>query len=123
MLRRLKILLFLQIIFSTLLYSQTIGSINISGNKNFKQNDYLEWINISPGQSLFSGIKDTVKKRISFNLNQRGFFHYKISKVSIDTTEEGKNNVDVNINIKEGEPTYLKNIFVQNVSKIGRAHV
>ena len=117
MLRRLKILLFLQIIFSTLLYSQTIGSINISGNKNFKQNDYLEWINISPGQSLFSGIKDTVKKRISFNLNQRGFFHYKISKVSIDTTEEGKNNVDVNINIKEGEPTYLKNIFVQNVSK------
>ena len=117
MLRRLKILLLFQIIFSTFLYSQTIGSINISGNKNFKQSDYLEWINISPGQRLFSGIKDTLKKRISFNLNQRGFFHYKITKPSIDTTEEGKNNVDITVNIKEGEPTYLKNIFVQNISK------
>ena len=122
MLRPLKILLSLHLLFSTFLYSQTIGSINLKGNKAFNKSEYFEWINISPGQQIFKGIKDTLKKRISFNLNQRGYFNYKFDAIILDSTK-GENNVDITINIDEGEPTFINNINIENISKTDSDYV
>lgn len=116
MLRPLKILLSLHLLFTAFLYSQTIGSINLNGNKSFNKSDYFEWINIFPGQSMFEGLKDTLMKRISFNLNQRGYFDYKFDAISFDSAKT-KNNVDITININEGVPTFFNKVNVENVSK------
>lgn len=116
MLSPLKILLSLHLLFTAFLYSQTIGSINLNGNKSFNKSDYFEWINIFPGQSMFEELKDTLMKRISFNLNQRGYFDYKFDAISFDSAKT-KNNVDITININEGVPTFFNKVNVENVSK------
>ncbi len=122
MLRPLKILLSLHLLFSTFLYSQTIGTINLNGNKAFNKSEYFEWINIFPGQKMFDGIKDTLKKRISFNLNQRGYFNYKFNVINFDSAK-AKNKVDITIDINEGVPTYFNNVNIKNVSKADSNYV
>ena len=112
----LKILFSLHLLFNTFLYSQTIGSIKLNGNKDFNKSDYFEWINIFPGQSMYAGVKDTIIKKISFNLNQRGYFDYKFVEINFDSNKT-TNNVDITININEGVPTFFKKINVENISK------
>jgi len=116
MLHRLKILISFLILISATLFSQTIGSINLKGNKTFDQNQYLKWIKISSGQKTFAGIEDTLKKRISFNLNQNGYFNYGNLEIQLKL-QGAEDKVDITINIDEGPPTYFKNFIVENVSK------
>ena len=116
MLHPLKILFSLHLLFNTFLYSQTIVSIKLNGNKDFNKSDYFEWINIFPGQSMYAGIKDTIIKKISFNLNQRGYFDYKFLEINFDSNKT-TNNVDITININEGVPTFFNKVNVENVSK------
>ena len=64
MLHQLKIIFIIQLIITPFLFSQTIESINMIGNKNYSQSDYLEWIKLQPGQTVFDGIKDSIIYRI-----------------------------------------------------------
>ncbi|PJB00338.1 MAG: hypothetical protein CO128_00830 [Ignavibacteriales bacterium CG_4_9_14_3_um_filter_30_11] len=117
MLHQLKIIFIIQLIITPFLFSQTIESINMIGNKNYSQSDYLEWIKLQPGQTVFDGIKDSIIYRISTNLNQRGYLHYNFVSLTMENIDD-KNSVDINIAIEENNPTYFYKINIAGVSKI-----
>lgn len=114
---QLKIIFILPLFLISTLFSQTIESINLIGNKNFSQSDYQEWVELQPGQIVFEGIKDTILNRISFNLNQRGYFHYNFNSFKLNELND-KNSFEINIELDENEPTYISKINFEGVNKI-----
>lgn len=95
-------------------YSQTIKNITIKGNKDFSESDYLEWIGVGQGTKIFPGIKDTVKNKIKHNLADVGYFFSKVDSINILNTADSQK-VNLQISLEEGEPTFVKNIFIPNV--------
>lgn len=98
----------------TSIFSQTINSISISGDRNFSESDYFNWININHGMPVFESIKDSIAHRITTNLNNNGYFHSKIEDIAID--ESDTVSVDIAISVNEGEPTYIDSINFTNLS-------
>ncbi len=106
-------LIFLSISASPVL-SQTINNVSVYGNKNFTETDYLNWIGIGNGTKIFKGIKDSVKIKIERNLADEGYFHSKIDSIIIQQTADSQK-VNLNINLNEGKPTFVKSIFITNI--------
>lgn len=97
-------------------FSQTIKSIEIKGASNFSENDYLTWIKISPGKSMFKGISDTLQNRIRNSLFNRGYYNFKLKQIKFVFSPDSQN-VNLIIKVNEGEPTYIDSIKIENLSK------
>lgn len=88
--------------------AQTLQSISIKGNSIFSENTYLGWINIPKGAKLFPGILDTAESRISSALIEEGYYNFKFTGGSADTSSKGT--VTLTIGIDEDSPTYIKSV-------------
>jgi len=106
--------LFLFFVFSSRVCSQTINNVSVNGNKNFTESNYLDWIGVGVGTKIFKGIKDSIQSRIKRNLADEGYFHSKINSLDILQTADSQK-VNLKITLSEGEPTFVKNIFITNV--------
>lgn len=95
-------------------FSQTINSISISGNRNFSVSDYLDWINLNPGMPVYESIEDSIANRITLNLSNFGYFHSEIQNIAIKNIDTST--VNINVSVKEGEPTYIDSIKFSNLS-------
>jgi outer membrane protein assembly factor BamA len=60
--------------------AQTIDNIEVSGNSDFTQSEYSNWINLK-NQKYFASATDTINNRLSFNLQQNGYFNFQIGSV------------------------------------------
>jgi outer membrane protein insertion porin family len=89
-------------------FAQSISKIEISGNKLFSENNYLNWIKISSGSKYFVGIEDSVRARISAGLRDEGYFHYNISEVKSEKIDSTKS--VLRIAVSEGTHTTIEKI-------------
>lgn len=85
-----------------------IKSIEITGNKNFNKETYLNWIEINTNQKTFPGIKDSLISRISRKLVQNGFHFFQIEQIKIDYEDSAS--VSINIVLDEDNPTEISKI-------------
>lgn len=109
------LLLPLLLIFScNLIFAQNKLNFQIIKNKNFKVDEYKQWINIPFPSKYFNGLKDTIKNRIQSNLTQEGYFNFKIDsikyKISIDSSI-----TELKIYLDEGEPTFINAILIDGL--------
>jgi outer membrane protein insertion porin family len=95
-------------LFSTLSFPQTISRIEITGNKVFFENDYLNWMKISVGTKYFPGLEDSVKFRITSALEERGYFNASFQKIVLEKIDSIKS--FLSINLSEGKPTLINKI-------------
>ncbi len=110
MLHLVKYLLIFLFLFSNIILSQTIESINVEGNQNFSSGDYLDWIQLTKGQKIFPGIMDSIKFRSARELAVQGYLNASFKNSSMSYLSDSQK-VKIFINVDEGEPTYVKNIF------------
>lgn len=110
--RTIKYFFFLLLSFS--LNAQIVKSIDISGNKNFSSSQYLNWIKINNGSPIFAGIIDSIKTRITINLNDNGYF---FSVIEIEgTVTEDISAVNFSIFVDEGKPAEIRSIDFFNAN-------
>ncbi|HKI78212.1 MAG TPA: BamA/TamA family outer membrane protein [Ignavibacteriaceae bacterium] len=122
MLHRVKYLFLSLLILSPFVYSQTINNIEISGNRIFSRGQVLNWSGVNIGEEIYPGIIDSIKSREAVKFSEYGYFHSSFEGTEIIESEDtGK--VDLIINIAEGGPTYLKNIFFNNASHIDSLNI
>ena len=95
------------------LHAQSVKSIEISGNKEFSNSEYFDWISINSGSPSFVGIEDSIASRISLNLNNLGYFNFTIEKITKEISDDSSS-VSLLIIIDEGEPTYVSEINFSN---------
>jgi outer membrane protein insertion porin family len=95
-----------------LCFAQTIEKVNVHGNSIFDTEDYLKWINLSPGEKIFPGIKDSVKKRVELNLSERGYFFSKAETILKPNPNDSKKTSLIELNVSEGVPTYINRIIL-----------
>jgi len=110
-----RVTLLLYSLINSILYSQTISKIEISGAKIFSENNYLSWINISPRQKYFNGIEDSLRTRIASALNERGYYNFSFNNISTEKIDSVK--TLLKINITEGIPTLINKIYVSSPDK------
>lgn len=91
------------------LSAQKVTSVDVSGNKEFSKQDYLQWAEIKEGSLVFNGIEDTIKNRITSNLFQNGFISSSITVQNVPTDSAGS---ILYIKITEGEPALIKKIEI-----------
>ncbi|MCF8243157.1 MAG: BamA/TamA family outer membrane protein [Melioribacteraceae bacterium] len=114
--RIIKILSLLIFLFICSSFSaQTISSININGEFDFSESDYLSWINYPEGTPFTETILDSIKSRISRNLANRGYFNFSFTDeettISADTQ-----NVSINLTIDEDEPSIINKINLNGIA-------
>ena len=102
--------------FSISAIAQTIDNIEVNGNSDFAKSDYLNWINLN-NKKHFSSVADTIKQRISLNLQQNGYYNFRIDSVkSFFSTDSQK--ISITVNLNEGEQTQVNEIFIQNLDSL-----
>jgi outer membrane protein insertion porin family len=115
-----KILVLLYFLCSSLINCQTISKIQISGNKNFTENDYAGWIKIPVGSKIFAGIEDSVSSRITSALKEKSYLHPSFQKVELKKNDNFS--FILNINLFEGNKTLINKINFSGALK-DSAHV
>ena len=109
MIHPIKILLFsLFLLFN--LYPQSIKNLEVSENTDFTQSDILGWSRISTGIKYYSGLLDSVKKNIAEELAGFGYMNPDFSGTEVSYSEDSSS-VSINLNLQQGDPTIIKNIF------------
>ncbi len=96
--------------------SQTIDNIEITGRSDFSQNDYYNWIDLQNKKYLASAT-DSIQNRIAFNLRQNGYFNFQIDSIESFFSEDSQS-VNFIIKLDEGDPTYVNEIFIQNLDSL-----
>lgn len=89
-------------------FAQKLTSIELTGNVEFGESYYRNWADVKSGTQIFRGIEDSIKNRIIKELANKGFYNCGIS-AEIFNLDSGT--VSININIKEGTPTYINRIY------------
>lgn len=100
---------------------QIIQSFEVSGNKNFSKSQILSFSEVNNGYKYYKGIEDSIKIRLSRNFAALGYFNstFELKK---DLTDDSSK-VNLFLKIKEGDPTYLKNIVFDNAGSIDTTNI
>ncbi len=111
-------ILFTHLFFFSMLsiLAQTIDDVEVIGKYDFTQSDYSNWINLK-NQKYFDSATDTIQNRISYNLQQNGYYNYKIDSIKTFFSEDSQR-VNIRVKLDEGEPTYVSDIFIQNLDSL-----
>ena len=97
-------------------FAQTIDNIEIIGKYDFTQSNYSNWIKLKD-QKYFNSATDTIRNRIAFNLQQNGHYNFQIDSIKTFFSEDSQN-VNFSVNLDEGNPTYVNEIFIQNLDSL-----
>jgi outer membrane protein assembly factor BamA len=112
-----KIIIFFFLISSGFLLSQVVESFDVSGNSAFSDSEYREWSEISNGLKLFQGMMDSIKTRIAYQLGSRGYLHVEFDNESVKYSSDSQM-VAIEIEITEGEPTFVRKININGLDSI-----
>ena len=104
---RKSLILFLLI--TSIVPAQLLSKIEISGNKIFSENDYLNWMKLSSGIKYFSGLEDSVRVRLSNGLRDQGYYNFNIHKIQIEKIDSV--NSKLLVIVYEGKPTVIGKII------------
>lgn len=112
-----KNFLLLLIFLSTITFAQRVDNIEIESRKIFSDNEILQWAGLNEGQNYFPGIIDTSLSRISTVLGYNGYFYpvFDDSRVEFSTDSQS---VTLYLNINEGEPTIVQEVFFSSGDSI-----
>lgn len=113
-------LLLLFFILALTISAQTIDNIEVEGNSDFTKSEYLNWINLN--NKYFNSVQDTIRQRITFNLQQNGYLNFQIDSINTYFSSDSQN-VSLKILLKENKPTYVNNIFIQNLDSLEAGNV
>ena len=111
-----RLFIILLLIFSSSIYAQTISSIKIEGEKNFSEDDILKWCGVRTGDKIFPAIIDSVKTNLALQFGNRGYLHSTFQNSKLGEIDSA--HYQLNIDLKEGEPTYVKNVFITGLDSI-----
>jgi len=116
MLPRLNYILLFTFFACSQIFPQAISKIEISGERVFSKNNLLQWSGFQKGEKCISGIEDTIKSNLAFNLGSFGYFNSSIivKKEIRDTTA-----AEIFISVEEGEPTYIRQFKFIDVDSAG----
>jgi len=110
MINLIRNIIFLSLLLSHLIFSQSIKEIEIEGNTVFSDSDIKNWANLNEGQSFNVSSFDSSKTKIAAELNSAGYFHSSFKDSEIEFSPDSQT-VNIFLNIEEGEPTYVKELL------------
>ena len=117
MLHLAKTIIIFLILITSLLYSQVIESVDITGGTAFSNSDYRAWAGVPNGTKLFLGIMDSVKSRIAKQLGMVGYLNFKFEDEKLTYSLDSQK-VDITLKISEGDPTYVRKINISGADSI-----
>ncbi|MHB1688023.1 MAG: BamA/OMP85 family outer membrane protein [Ignavibacteriaceae bacterium] len=118
-----RISLSLIFIFSfSITYSQTVGTIQVTGNSVFTKEDILRWSEVNTGTKIFPRFIDSVKTKLALHLGSQGYFHADFKNTKIELSPDSQY-VKVVITIDEGTPTYVKKIFFTGLDPVADKNI
>lgn len=113
MLDPLKLILLLTALFLFSLHSQTIRSIEVSGNTIFTKSEYLTWSGINISSKINPEQLDTALQHIAQNLSAQGYFNANFSGSAIELSEDSSS-ADIRLIIDEGQPTFVRRLIINS---------
>jgi outer membrane protein insertion porin family len=102
--------LILLIALSAAAFAQKVDRIEINKNSFFSDDEIIKWAGLNEGQIFFSGILDTSLSRISTNLISNGYFNFIFEGSQFELSSDSQK-VNLLLNIDEGQPTFVKELF------------
>jgi outer membrane protein assembly factor BamA len=105
------------ILFSVVAFAQKIEKIEINSNRVFGDGEILKWAGLNEGQNFFPGILDTSLSRISTNLISSGYFNFIFEGSHLELSTDSQK-VSLSLNIDEGQPTFVKEIFFKTSDSV-----
>ncbi len=112
-----KKILFWLLLCSSAFYAQKIDQIEISENQIFSDDEIARWAGLNEGQNYFPGILDTLFSRISNNIVSSGYFNFSFDGSHFEFANDSQK-VNLFINVKEGSPTFVKELFISSSDSI-----
>jgi len=98
------------LIFSLTAFAQKIEKIEINNNRVFSDGEIKKWASLNEGQNFYRGILDTSLSRISGNLIFNGYLNFSFEGSQFELSSDSQK-VNLLINVEEGEPTFIKELF------------
>jgi outer membrane protein insertion porin family len=117
MIRPAKFSIIIFLLFTSITFSQKLSSFDVSGNFDFDDSQYLQWSGLRINQQIFNGIIDSAKSRIFANILLQGYFYFQFNKFELVMLPDSST-FSLQIEIEEGKPVIIKNIFVNGVDSI-----
>ena len=112
-----KNILILLLSFSALTFAQRVDNIEIKSSKVFSDDEIKKWTGLNVGQNYFPGIIDTSLSRINSALSYNGYFNFSFEGSKVEFSIDSQK-VSILLNIDEGEPTVIQNIFFSSSDSI-----
>jgi outer membrane protein insertion porin family len=122
MLHRVKYSFILCFILSSYTFSQSVGSLQIKGGKNFTEEEIIAWSNVKKGDKFYPGLIDSIKSRLALQFGNYGYFHSSFEKTRISFTPDSRH-LNLEITVDEGEPTYIKKIFYSGLDSLSSTNI
>ncbi|MDP3581933.1 MAG: POTRA domain-containing protein, partial [Ignavibacteria bacterium] len=97
--------------FTSFSFSQQLTKLEITGTKQFSENEYRSWIGFNENLSAKSFSADSIKTKIYEALSAEGFYHSDVKRISFNTIDSAS--AVVTIDIEEGNPTTIRNVSVK----------
>lgn len=94
--------------------SQSIQKMEFNGAENFTPAEYRNWIKIADGSKYFTGIEDSIRKRIGTELISKGYYNYTFEKIESGIIDSSQ--IKITIVINEGLPTIIRDIIYNKAS-------
>ncbi len=104
------------LVFSSIIYAQTISSIKVDGEKKFSEDDIIKWCGVRTGDKIFPALIDSVKSNLALQFGNRGYLHSSFKNSNLEEIDSA--HYQLNIVLEEGEPTNVKNIFISGIDSV-----
>ncbi|MBN1638058.1 MAG: BamA/TamA family outer membrane protein [Ignavibacteriales bacterium] len=93
--------------------AQVVKEINIEGNSDFYERDYLNWINVRENSILPEKFRELLKENLNSVMNEYGYLEFSVDSISTDYSSDSQF-VSIIIYITESEQTKFKDIFIES---------
>jgi len=117
MIRLAKFSLIIFVFFTSSSLTQSLKGFEVSGNFDFDDSEYFQWSGLRFSQPIFTGILDSAKSRIAFNLNIRGYYFSHFNEAKLDISQDSTS-ATIFITIDEGKSAVIKNIYFNGIDSL-----
>ncbi|MEW6507583.1 MAG: BamA/TamA family outer membrane protein [Bacteroidota bacterium] len=89
--------------------AQSLRSFEATGNHVFSSSNYIRWSGLNFPSSVFPGIEDSIKNRISKALRSEGYYNFRINRISLSRVDSSSSKIVLDIN--ENSPTLINKVY------------
>jgi len=114
---QIKYILLLIVTSTVFVFAQKVDKIEIRNNKVFSEDEIKKWAGLNVGQNYYSGILDTSLSKISTALSFNGYFNPSFQDSGVEFSSDSQK-VTLQLNINEGNPTVINNIFFSSADSL-----